>query len=47
MDLSKILDKTIGGEYYSILLHFSRLRQYVLFLLQNLDVRTSENLSAC
>ena len=45
MDLSKIFDKTIGGEYHSILLHFGRLWQYLLFLFQSLDVRASENLS--
>ena len=34
------------AEYYSILLHFGRLRQYVFLLFQSLDVRASENLSA-
>ena len=39
MGLSKIFDKTIGGEYNSISLHLGRLRQYVFFLFQGLDVR--------
>ena len=46
MDLSKIFYQTVGGEYNSISLHFGKLRQYVFFLFQSLDVRASENLSA-
>ena len=41
MDLSKIYDKTIGGEYYSISLHFDKLRQYLFFPFQSLDIRAS------
>ena len=33
MNLSKIFDKTIGGEYNLISLHFGRLPQYVLFFI--------------
>ena len=40
MDLSKIFDKTVGGQYNSISLHFGRLQWYVF---QSLDVRASEN----
>ena len=46
MDLSKIFYQTVGGEYNLISLHFSKLRQYVFFLFQSLDIRASENLSA-
>ena len=46
MDLPKIFDKTIGGEYNSISLHFGRLQEYVFFLFESLDGRVSENLSA-
>ena len=45
MDLSKIFDKTIGGECNSILLHFCKLWQHVFFLFQGLDVRASDYLS--
>ena len=45
MDLLKVFDKTIGGEYNSISLHFCKLRQHVFFLFQSLDVRASEDLS--
>ena len=45
MDLSKIFDKTIRGEYNSISFHFCKLWQHVFFLFQSLDTRASENLS--
>ena len=45
MDLPKIFYHTVGGEHNSILLHFGKLRQYLFFLFQSLDVRASENLS--
>ena len=41
----KIFYQTVGGEYNSISLHFGKLRQYVFFLFQSLDVTASENLS--
>ena len=36
MDLSKIFDKTIGGEYNSISLHFCKLRQHVFIFISKL-----------
>ena len=44
MNQSKIFDKTIGGEYNSILLHFCKFRQHVFFLFKSLDVRASAKL---
>ena len=47
MDLSKISDKTIGGEHNSISLHFCKLWQQVsFFYFKALDVGASEKLSA-
>ena len=45
MDQSKIFDKTVGGEYNSILLHFCKFWQHVFFLFQSLNVRALERLS--